>query len=135
MNSSLARKSSNLKRKREYLSKNNSQLLKSYTSLQATKRVLFDENKQWTDFPPEAFLLAMGDFKKKKEVTEFSEVLFDFVHTTWRLLLRKQLRPRKTTFPTETNDLRGMRPGSKRSKVGHQLIAPILILDVARMKR
>lgn len=71
MNSSLARKSSNLKRKREYLSKNNSQLLKSYTSLQATKRVLFDENKQWTDFPPEAFLLAMGDFKKKKEVTEF----------------------------------------------------------------
>jgi len=36
--------------------------------------VLFDENKQWTYFPPEAFLLAMGDFKKKKEVTEFSEV-------------------------------------------------------------
>jgi hypothetical protein len=88
MDSSFSRNHSRFKRKRERSSDSSHQLLKSYGNFLTSgspKRVLFYENKQWIDFPPQTVILACGDFKNKKPVTETTfrgqQLLLDFVHT------------------------------------------------------
>ncbi|XP_078182492.1 inactive poly [ADP-ribose] polymerase RCD1-like isoform X2 [Carex rostrata] len=87
MNSAFPRNRSNFKRKRECSTINNRQLVKRYENFLTSgspQRVLFYEKKQWTDFPPQTVILASGDFKNKKSVTETAfrgqQLLLDFVH-------------------------------------------------------
>ena len=87
MNSAFPRNRSNFKRKRECSTNNNRQLVKRYENFLTSgspQRVLFYEKKQWTDFPPQTVILASGDFKNKKSVTETAfrgqQLLLDFVH-------------------------------------------------------
>jgi hypothetical protein len=88
MNSTFPRNRSNFKRKRECSTNNNHQLVKRYENFLTSgppKRVLFYENKQWTNFPHQTVFLARGDFKNKKPVTETAfrgqQLLLDFVHS------------------------------------------------------
>lgn len=88
MVSSFSRNPLSFKRKRDCSANSKCQLLKSYENFLTSgspKRVLFYENKQWIDFPPQTVILTCGDFMNKKPVTETvfrgQQLLLDFVHT------------------------------------------------------